>query len=387
MLTFNNTEIAFKWRSNKDLRRARLLFKTISWTPLVWLGEKFVRIATTLRIPIAWLVKPTIFKHFVGGETLQDCQPVILKLAKYKVKSILDYSVEGTGSDKSQELAFNEILQSVNYASNNPDVPFTVFKPTGLIDVTILAKVSNKENLSTQEVEKFNLFKNRVDTLCQASAKIPKPILIDAEDTWYQSALDDVATDMMQKYNTKHAIVFNTLQMYRVDRLEFLKKSHSHALENDYVLGVKFVRGAYMEKERERAAKNGYPSPIHPNKQETDEAFDQAQEYALGNINSISIFSGTHNEESVLKLVKLMESAGISHEDPRVTFSQLYGMSDNISFILAHDGYNVAKYIPYGPVRHVMPYLIRRAQENTSVKGQTTRELSLVKKELQRRSK
>ncbi len=386
MLTFDNTEIAFKWRSKKDLRRARMLFKTISWAPLVWLGDKFLRFAAIIRFPIAWLVKPTIFKQFVGGETLEECKPVVSLLAKYGVKSILDYSVEGKGTEKSQELTFNEILRSLKNASVNPNVPFTVFKPTGLIDIEVLTKVSHGKNLSPLETEKFKKFKSRVDTLCATAAEHSKPILIDAEDTWYQAALDDLAQDMMCRYNANVAIVFNTLQMYRADRLEFLKVIHKHALENNYVLGVKFVRGAYMEKERSRAKRMGYPSPIHPNKEKTDQAFDLAQEYALNNINSISIFSGTHNEESVLRLTNLMESAGVNPNDSRITFSQLYGMSDNISFTLAHHGYNVAKYIPYGPVRHVMPYLIRRAQENTAVKGQTGRELQLVNRELKRRS-
>ncbi len=308
-------------------------------------------------------------------------------MAQFSVKSILDYSVEGKDNDKAQESAFNEILRSIHNACNNPNITFAVFKPTGLINVDILEKVSAGLTLSEIELAKFNLFKERVNSLCGTAAQSNTPILIDAEDTWYQKALDDVVQEMMSRYNTKSVIVYNTLQMYRVDRLDFLKHTHKHALENGYLLGVKFVRGAYMEKERERALKLGYPSPIQPTKADTDKAFDDAQEYAFNHLSTISIFCGTHNEKSVQLLAELMEKGGIPKSDPRITFSQLLGMSDNISFMLANQGYNVAKYIPYGPVREVMPYLIRRAQENTSVKGQTGRELSLINQELLRRKR
>lgn len=387
MISFNNTEVAFIWRNNKELKRAKFLFKTISWPTLVSVGSFLLKIALAIRFPIAWIVKPTIFKHFVGGESLVECLPLVGNLAKHNVKSILDYSVEGKGTDKSHEEAYDEILRSIKNAASNPNITFAVFKPTGLTHISILEKVSNGETLSDKELKSFELFKERVENLCSVAAQTNTPILIDAEDTWYQKALDDLIQQMMMKFNASSAIVYNTLQMYRVDRLDFLKQTHQHAIEHGYKLGVKFVRGAYMEKERERAKKMGYPSPIHPTKADTDIAFNQAQEYAFNNLDTISIFCGTHNEESVRLLAELMVKNGINANDSRITFSQLLGMSDNISFTLAGLGYNVTKYIPYGPVREVMPYLIRRAQENTSVKGQTGRELSLINQEVLRRRK
>ncbi len=385
MHTFNDTEIAFAWRSDRALRKAKFLFKTISWPWLVSAGSVLLKIALAIRFPISWIVKPTIFSHFVGGETLHESIPTVDALARYGVKSILDYSVEGKGTTKAQEDAYNEILNSIHNAASNPNITFSVFKPTGLIKVEVLEKVSSGISLSQAESEQFNIFKQRVHSLCSVSAKANTPILIDAEDSWYQKALDEVIRDMMFEFNKSHVLVYNTLQMYRVDRFDFLKEALKDASVNGFKLGIKFVRGAYMEKERERAEVMGYPSPIHPTKDDTDKAFNDAQEFGFANLNTISIFCGTHNEESVLKLCELMETAGINRNDPRITFSQLLGMSDNISFMLGHLGYNVAKYIPYGPVRVVMPYLIRRAQENTSVKGQTGRELSLITHEINRR--
>jgi proline dehydrogenase len=385
MLKFNNTEIAFAWRNNNDLKRARLLFKTISWPTLVSIGNIFLKIALKIHLPISWAVKPTIYKHFVGGENLANCLPIVDSLAKFNVMSILDYSVEGKNNDKSHESAYNEILLSILNAAKNQNITFAVFKPTGLINTSILEKVSSNIELTSDEKNKYNLFTQRVDNLCSEASRANTPLLIDAEDSWYQKALDDVIHLMMAKYNKTDVIVYNTLQMYRTDRFDFLKISHNYALQNGFKLGIKFVRGAYMEKERERAQKHGYPSPIHANKQLTDNAFNNAQEYAFNNLDTISIFCGTHNEESVQKLADLMAANNIAPSDSRITFSQLYGMSDNISFMLAHHGYNVTKYIPYGPVREVMPYLLRRAQENTSVKGQTSRELSLINQEFKRR--
>ncbi|NHB70045.1 proline dehydrogenase family protein [Perlabentimonas gracilis] len=385
MHTFNNTEIAFAWRNNKELRKAHFLFRTIALPWLVNLGSLLLRIALTIRFPIGWLVKPTIFSHFVGGETLAESVPTVNTLAQFGVKSILDYSVEGKGTAKSQEEAYTEILNSIHNAASSPSITFSVFKPTGLINVDILEKVTQGMSLTIEETEQFDLFKQRVHTLCHTSVKANTPILIDAEDSWYQKALDEVVRDMMAEFNKEQVFVYNTLQMYRTDRLTFLKEAYRDAKENGFKLGMKFVRGAYMEKERERAQKLGYPSPIHPTKEDTDQAFNDGQEFAFNHLDTISIFCGTHNEESVNRLCLLMQKGGVSKNDKRITFSQLLGMSDNISFMLGHLGYNVTKYIPYGPVREVMPYLIRRAQENTSVKGQTGRELSLIEQELKRR--
>ncbi|MDX9770829.1 MAG: proline dehydrogenase family protein [Tenuifilaceae bacterium] len=385
MHTFNNTEIAFAWRNNKELRKAHFLFRTIALPWLVNLGSLLLRIALTIRFPIGWLVKPTIFSHFVGGETLAESVPTVNTLAQFGVKSILDYSVEGKGTAKSQEEAYTEILNSIHNAASSPSITFSVFKPTGLINVDILEKVTQGMSLTIEETEQFDLFKHRVHTLCHTSVKANTPILIDAEDSCYQKALDEVVRDMMAEFNKEQVFVYNTLQMYRTDRLTFLKEAYRDAKENGFKLGMKFVRGAYMEKERERAQKLGYPSPIHPTKEDTDQAFNDGQEFAFNHLDTISIFCGTHNEESVNRLCLLMQKGGVSKNDKRITFSQLLGMSDNISFMLGHLGYNVTKYIPYGPVREVMPYLIRRAQENTSVKGQTGRELSLIEQELKRR--
>lgn len=385
MHQFNNTQIAFAWRNNVELRKAHYLFKSVAKPWLVNLGSLLLRVALAIRFPIAWLVKPTIFSHFVGGETLVESLPRVNTLAQFGVKSILDYSVEGKGNLKAQEDAFNEILNSIRNAAQNPNITFSVFKPTGLVSIPILEKVSKGQSLLEEEQEQFALFKERVKTLCSTSAQANTPILIDAEDSWYQKAIDDVVREMMAEYNREQVLVYNTLQMYRTDRLNFLKDEYALAKDKGYKLGIKFVRGAYMEKERERALKMGYPSPIHPTKADTDKAFNDAQEFAFNHIDTISIFCGTHNEDSVNKLCQLMHDAGVKNNDRRITFSQLLGMSDNISFLLGHLGYNVTKYIPYGPVREVMPYLIRRAQENTSVKGQTGRELSLIKQELHRR--
>jgi proline dehydrogenase len=348
-------------------------------------GNFLLNIALKIRFPISWIVKPTIFKHFVGGESLTDCLPIVDSLAKFNVKSILDYSVEGKDNDQSHESAYNEILRSIHNAANNENITFAVFKPTGLINTNILEKVSVSADLTDNEKLKFDLFCQRVESLCSVAYDTKTPLLIDAEDSWYQQALDVVVHKMMEKFNRDEVIVYNTLQMYRTDRLDFLKESHAHAIKNGYKMGMKFVRGAYMEKERERAQKKGYPSPIHANKDLTDKAFNDAQEYSFQNIDTISIFCGTHNEESVQRLAEMMAINNVAPNDKRVTFSQLFGMSDNISFMLAHKGYNVTKYIPYGPVREVMPYLLRRAQENTSVKGQTGRELSLLDQEFKRR--
>ncbi|MBN1989843.1 MAG: proline dehydrogenase family protein [Bacteroidales bacterium] len=385
MINFENTEIAFAYRFNGELSKAKFLFNTVASPLVVRLGSGLLKLAAFLHIPISWAVKPTIFKHFVGGESLKECQPVVATLARYNVRSILDYSVEGKSSPKEMERAFNEILSSVAFAASNPNVVFSVFKPTGLIDVNVLTLVSEGKLLSELQQEQYNLFLSRVDTLCSAAAESGKPILIDAEDSWYQKALDEVIESMMAKYNTQRAVVFNTLQMYRTDRFSYLKAAHKRAQEKGYILGMKYVRGAYMEKERVRAVQMGYISPICETKAATDKNFNEAIKYSVSNIDTITTFCGTHNQDSVNYLVCLMDSNGIAPSDSRIYFSQLYGMSDNLSFNLAAAGYNVAKYVPYGPVKHVMPYLIRRAEENTSVKGQTGRELALIKTEIRRR--
>lgn len=385
MISFDNTQIAFSYKTDGELHQSRILFSTIGNSAIVKIGNVLVNTALKLGVPIKWAVKPTIYKHFVGGETISECQPTIDKLARSGVKSILDYSVEGKEAIEDIEKALAETLRAVNYAATNPDIPFAVFKPTAFARSVLLEKANANQLLSIGEQRELDDFVSRIDKLCSAAFSNNIPILIDAEDSWYQDLFDRVVEQMMLKYNRQRAIVYNTLQMYRHDRLDFLKQSHAKAVEKGYYLGVKFVRGAYMEKERERAAQMGYPSPINPDKATTDNCFNSALEYSVDNIDNISIFNGTHNEYSSRYLTELMVKKGLSPNDSRVWFSQLYGMSDNISFNIAAAGYNVAKYLPYGPVNYVMPYLLRRAAENTSVKGQTGRELNLILTEIKRR--
>jgi len=387
MIDLENTKIAFRSKSNKELKKAYFLFSTIKHPWLVKTGKLLVNIALGIKLPIKWIVKPTIYAHFCGGETISECEPVVQKLAKYNVKSILDYSVEGKESPEEMQAALDETIRAINNASKNPDIPFAVFKPTAFGKDVVLEKASSEKNLTAGEQEELDRFRERIDTLAKRAYDGDIPIMIDAEDYCYQRVIDQVVTEMMEKYNKEKPIVFNTLQMYRWDRIDFLKEALRKAKEGDYYIGMKFVRGAYMEKERERAKRRGYPSPIHPDKESTDRDYNAALKFSVENIEKIAIFNGTHNEESSLYLTELMEEHGIGKDDPRAWFSQLYGMSDHISFNLAEEGYNVAKYVPYGPVKNVLPYLIRRAEENTSVAGQTSRELTLLKKETNRRKK
>ena len=387
MISFENTEIAFQSKGDFDLKRSYLLFKTLAHNTLVKLGGSLTQGAIKLHIPVDWVVKPTIYKQFVGGETIEECIPVVNELDRYNVKAILDYSVEGTESPEAIDAVLQETMESIKNAGNHPNIPFAVFKPTAFSTTRLLEKVSLGESLSREEVQDADNFRNRIEILCRAAYDNDTPILIDAEDSWYQKFIDEVVNAMMAKFNKERAIVFNTFQMYRWDRLEFLKLSHKMAVDGGYFLGAKFVRGAYMEKERERAKEKGYQSPIQPDKDHTDRDYNAALKFCVDHIDNISIFNGTHNEFSSKYLTELMEEKGLERNDNRCWFSQLYGMSDHISFNLAHAGYNVAKYLPYGPVKHVIPYLVRRAEENTSVKGQTGRELSLITKEINRRNR
>lgn len=385
-LDFANTSIAFQMHTDSTLRRARLLFRSISSNHLVKFGNQFINLMLRIGFPVAWFIKPTIYRQFVGGENIAECQQTIAGLSRYNVNSILDYSVEGKESEAEMEAALAETLHSVENASKHPYVPFSVFKPTAFIPHSVLNKMANGKIPEGNDAVHVENFKRRVTLLCEAASRSGKPILIDAEESWYQWFIDQVTEEMMQRFNKQKALVFNTLQMYRHDRLAFLKEQHQKALAGGYHLGVKFVRGAYMEKERERAASLGYPSPIQPDKESTDHDFDSALTYCLENLGQIAVFCGTHNEKSCNHLVGLMMQHNVAPNDHRIWFSQLYGMSDHISFNLAHAGFNVAKYVPYGPVKHVIPYLARRAEENTSVKGQTGRELSLISREISRRN-
>ncbi len=385
MISFSSTENAIKIKSNRDLWRANILFKAISNRTLVKVGGFLSNLAINIRIPISWIVKPTIYSHFCGGETIGDCIPTIRKLSGYNVKSVLDYSVEGGENPGQIQAAMEETLRTVINAKGNKDIPFAVFKPTAFIVSEVLKKRSSGDSLTTEEQEEADLFRQRVEKLCRTAFDNDVRIMIDAEDVCYQNYIDEVVMDMMEKYNKQKAIVFNTYQMYRWDRMDVFREDLDRAREKDFSLGIKFVRGAYMERERKRAEEGGYPSPIHPDKKSTDRDYDAALKFAVENLDRVSIFNGTHNENSSMYLTRLMEQNNIRTDDDRCWFSQLYGMSDHISFNLAHLGYNVAKYLPYGPVRHVLPYLIRRTEENTSMAGQTSRELSLIMEERKRR--
>ena len=386
MLTFDDTRIAFKIKPDKDLKRAYTLFRIISFPILVKLGNPLIKVSSALRLPIGWIIKPTAYRQFVGGETLTSCKPAVDKLFTAKVHSILDYSVEGKESEKSINAALEETLRSIKNAGKNPLIPFAVFKPTAFGNNKALEILSKGSFIEKKILEEGEKFRNRIGQLCATAHDNDIPILIDAEHVAYQNFIDSVVLEMMEKYNRKRAIVFNTYQMYRHDRLGVLENDIRMARSKNFFLGAKFVRGAYMEKERELARKLKYEDPIHPDKESTDKDYNLALKISVENIDTVSLFNGTHNEKSSLYLVELMKEKGLDPGDNRLWFSQLFGMSDHISFNLAAHGYNVAKYVPYGPVRYVLPYLMRRVEENTSVKGQTGRELSLIKKEINRRS-
>lgn len=385
-MNFGNTEVAFKSKSNADLKSVRLLFKMINNNSLVSFGKWFTQVAFSIHLPIRGLVKKTIFKQFCGGENVEECNKVIVQLSQYGVGTILDYSVEGKNEDKDLDETVDEIIKTIIRAKADEAIPFSVFKPTGISKFSILEKANESvDNLSEREKVDYQKTRERFDKICNEGFKEKVPLFIDAEDSWIQGTIDRLCEEMMAKYNKEEVIVYTTIQLYRWDRLDYLKSLNEKALENGWKVGVKLVRGAYMEKERERAAEKGYKDPIQPTKEATDNDYNLALEYCLKNIQNISICAGTHNENSSQFLSELIEKYQIEKSDKRVYFAQLLGMSDHISFNLSNVGYNVAKYVPYGPVKEVLPYLIRRADENTSVAGQTGRELTLINQEIKRR--
>jgi proline dehydrogenase len=386
MLSFDNTEISFSGKSNKDLNRSYWLFKMVSNQTFVSIGKSLTTFAIQTHLPIKGLIKATIFKQFCGGETIEECDKAIKELAKFKIGTILDYSVEGKESEIDFDACSTETIATIAKAKNDKNIPFCVFKVTGMARFDLLEKVSSKIALSAPENLEFERIKNRVNSICKAANIAGIPVFIDAEESWIQEAIDNLANQMMVLYNKDKAIVYNTYQLYRKDRLTYLKKSFEAAQQLNYFLGAKLVRGAYMEKERNRAIEKNYPSPIHESKENTDADYDSAVEFCTENISRIAICAGTHNENSSMKLADLMQKRNIPSDTKNIYFSQLLGMSDHISFNLANANFNVAKYVPYGPVNEVLPYLIRRAQENTSVKGQTGRELNLIMKEKARRN-
>ncbi|MEG1648405.1 MAG: proline dehydrogenase family protein [Rikenellaceae bacterium] len=385
MLNFSNTEVAFSAKSDNDLRLAQVLFTAISNKTLVKVLKGATNVALSIHFPVGWAVKPTLYRHFVGGERLADCTKTTDTLGKYGVKSILDYSAEAGEADSDIENTYLETLHSIEYASTNKNVTFAVFKPTAMTKEYVLEKANAKKEFTREEQVLYDEYKKKVHTLCKRAYELNVKILIDAEDYCFQDDIDALCEEMMREFNKEKAIVFNTLQMYRHDRMAYLKKVYDDCVANNYFLGIKFVRGAYMEKERERALKGGYTSPICRDKAETDENYNTGLRFTIEHVDKIETFCGTHNENSNQLLAELMEKKGLAKNDPRVSFAQLYGMSDNISYNLAHEGYVVSKYIPYAPVDKVLPYLIRRAEENTSMAGQTSRELNYINFEINRR--
>ena len=390
LLSFENTAIAFKGKDDAALRRSYWLFKLIGNPSMVRIGGTLTNFALGIGFPIGWLIKNNIFAQFCGGETVEECKAASARLAEYGIGTILDYSVEGKEKESDFDATADEIIRTIDAAKGNPHIPFCVFKVTGVARFELLEKQNEVvrgtlTQLAEKDQAEWNRVVQRVLLICQAAYDADQRIFIDAEDSWIQDAIDALCHDMMEKFNHQAPIVYNTVQLYRHDRLEFLKNAHAWAKEKGLHYSVKLVRGAYMEKEGKRAAEMGYQNPIQPSKEATDRDFNAGVKYCLDNLQNMALCCGSHNEESSMLLAQWMEERGVVKNDNRVAFAQLFGMSDHISYNLADAGYNVVKYLPYGPIKEVMPYLLRRAQENTSVKGQTSRELGLILKERKRR--
>lgn len=384
-INFDNTEVAFRSKSNGELNAAYWLFKLISSNFLTKVGPPITNFFMNIGLPIKGIIKATIFKHFCGGETIAECESTIAQLSSGKVGTILDYSVEGEEEETVFDFTCEEIIRTIERAAGDRRIPITVFKVTGIGRFGLLEKLDAKHSLTTGEQEEFKKVQARCEQICRRAYEKNVPVMIDAEETWIQDTIDQLALDMMRLFNKERIIVYNTYQMYRHDKLADMKADHLIARAAGFILGVKMVRGAYMEKERKRAEEMGYPSPIQPTKEASDQDYDESLRYSMQHISEIAIVCGTHNEQSSRLLAELLDEHQVNHDHPHVYFAQLLGMSDNLSFNLSDAGYNVAKYVPYGPVKAVMPYLFRRAQENTSIAGQTSRELGLIIKEKQRR--
>ena len=388
---FRDTAVAFQSHSDASLRRSHWLFKTLASPSLVKVGKAVTLWALAWRLPVKGLIRATVFRQFCGGETVAACKPVAQRHWELGVGSILDYSVEGQTDQAAYDQTTEMTLQTLALAASEDAVPLGVFKVTGLADTAVLEKVSAGLALNAEEQLAWDRAQGRVDRICKYAHQVGVPVMLDAEESWIQKAIDDLAYAAMAKYNREKVIVFNTIQCYRTGRLDHLKGALAKAEADGYGVGIKFVRGAYMEKERERAKAMGYPSPIQPDKASTDAEFDACVSHmilALGrpeNAANFALMIGSHNEQSAEKAAHLLTASGWKPSEAPVWFAQLYGMSDHISFVMAHHGFRVAKYLPFGPIDKVMPYLFRRAEENTSVKGQTGRELGLIQAELKRR--
>lgn len=389
-IDLQDTSIAFEHISNRDLKKTYYIFALMNLNWLVKIGTFFIKLSLKLGLPVKKIIKNTIFGQFCGGENIVECRKTIDSLAKFNVGTILDYSVEGEDNEADFEKTKNEIIKTIEIASENRNkIPFSVFKVSGIGSVDLLEKKQlGEEALTPSETTAFEAIERRVAEISSKASELNVRLFFDAEESWIQDAIDTLCYQMMEKYNAAgQVIIYNTYQLYRWDVLDNLKQAVEKGKQEGYKIGGKLVRGAYIEKERLRASENEYKDPINRTKEETDEQYDLAVDYAVQNLDTISICLGTHNDDSCLKCVRLMDKLEISHKDERVYFAQLLGMSDNISFNLAKSGFNVAKYVPYGPVESVMPYLFRRAAENTSIAGQSSREFVLIKKELTRRYK
>lgn len=384
-LDFQDTATAFADKSNSQLKEKYRLFKMLNSPFLNALGSTAARFALSIGLPVEGIIKSTIFEQFCGGETIAECENTINDLGASNIGTILDYAVEGKAAEADFDHTRDEIIRTIERAKDDPNIPFAVFKVTGIAPLGTLERLSKKKKLDAKSQAKCERIHNRVNEICEFAYSVGQPVFIDGEDSWIQDAIDRLAVEMMEKYNREQPIVFNTIQLYRKDRLQYLKESRRRAKLDGYIFAVKLVRGAYMEKERERAAEMGYPSPIHETKTDTDHDYNAAIEYCMRHFKDMAFVAGTHNEQSTRYLAKLMFEAGISPNHPNIFYSQLYGMGDNISYLLADKGYNVSKYVPYGPVADAIPYLIRRANENSAAAGQVSRELEMIGKELKRR--
>ena len=398
-ISFEDTKTAFAYKTTKELKRAKFLFASMGKQWLVNIGLSLTPLALKLGLPVKGLIRKTIFSQFVGGETLEETSAVAEKLGRFNVQVILDYGVEGKAGEENFDHATDEFIKVIRYASTQKNIPFMSVKLTGFSRFELLEKIDSNsvyedivrgkipsDKLTADERAEWERLVARLNKICKTAAESNIGVLIDAEESWIQDSVDAVTMQMMQKFNLQKAVVYNTSQLYRNDRLQFIKDSCEFANQNNFILGMKLVRGAYMEKERKRAEELNYPSPINVNKQATDDEYNAALEFCIDPKNKMHIIIGSHNEFSNLFATQLMEKYQLSLNDSRIHFSQLYGMSDNITFNLAKADCHVSKYLPFGPIKDVIPYLMRRAQENSSVSGQTGRELLLIKKELKRRS-
>ncbi len=384
-MLLDNTKNGFILKSNFELKKAYILFKVISSRTLTNLGKNLLELSLKLKLPVFFIVRATVFRQFCSGENLQESYETVKKLNKKNVKSYLHYSVEGLENEKTYDNSLNEVVKSIEFAASKDILDYTVFKPTAVASSVILNKVTEEKELSSFEKGLYIRIVDRFDIICKTAFENQIKILVDAEESWLQDAIDDIVLKMMIKYNTDSTIVYNTSQMYRHDRLKYLRELKKKSIENNFQIGIKLVRGAYIEKENKRAKKYNYKSPICESKHATDTNFNEGANFILSNLDNFSLFCGSHNEKSIYNILDIMKDSKMQKNNPKIWFGQLYGMSDNISFNLAEEGYNVIKYLPFGPIKEVIPYLIRRAEENTSVKGQTSRELELIKKELKRR--